>query len=560
MPWFVASADVESGEKVFVTRGNCDITPLINGETAFGALEDAIQAATTSIDYITWGFDPSMRFKSGGESIGVILLKKAKANKDFKIRVLVWYAGYYYSVVYGQADGGLTESGAVHTTANLPGYDKNPGESDKYVSSAQWYEQIKGVDNIEFLTRPLNNSDTSGAVEANANLGALDYAQEQAMQKAATHHQKLVLIDYPKPDKAVAFVMGSNTLPRYWDTDDHLLHHDNRRMDYVEKQLVAKHTLKPNEYKMLPKSVYFAPWQDISAKVLGSIQFDLQVNFARAWNRAGGGPLERERAKRKAKDYAIGKGVPALVLRTQPQEGKVHSISDAYFQNVKNAREFIYFENQYFRLPQLVSNMAAAADALIKAGRKERLRVFVVTNVPDGHARLNTYRMLRALGRSEQMPLMVKDTAVNKDSPEALPATQGGDEAGLQSVICTLSTHGGSDGAWQYLPIYTHSKLMIIDDNYYTLGSANVNARSFSTDTELNLGVADSSGGAKHLRTRLWWRHRRVDLESTMESEFIEWKKKSAANFSRLEGNSEPLVGHLIKFWDEGPVVRRADD
>nr|CUV43046.1 protein of unknown function [Ralstonia solanacearum] len=36
-----------------------------------------------------------------------------------------------------------------------------------------------------------------------------------------SHHQKMVLVDYEMPERAVGFVMGHNTLDAYWDRDDH---------------------------------------------------------------------------------------------------------------------------------------------------------------------------------------------------------------------------------------------------------------------------------------------------------------------------------------------------
>ncbi len=561
MPWFVKSDEVEGVEPAFVARGKTTVEPLINGAATFGKLEDAIEAATQSIDYVTWGFDPSMRFKDGGQTIGALLLKKAKAG-GVRIRVLVWYAGYASSIAYGKTDGGMTESGQTYDTANLPGYDENPGEASKYTTSAQWYKDIKKEATIEFVTRALDNGDIPNDAPQQAGIGSLDWTvQKQAMLKAATHHQKMVLIDYAVPALAKGFVLGSNTLPRYWDTDDHLLHHENRRMDYVEKVAVKGKTSgsTATNFETVKKSVYFAPWQDVSAFVQGDALFDMNVNFARAWAHNGGGALEAERTQLKPKDFEQAEGVPVQVLRTQPQEG-VHSISDAYFQNVLNARNFIYFENQYFRLPQLTSQISAACDALTKADRTQRLYLFAVTNIPDDRARLNTYRMLRALGRDEQMPSMTKDTAVQNKAPEPLPATQGGDQAGLQTVVCTLTTSGEvSPGKFAYSPIYTHSKVMVIDDNYFTIGSANLNARSFSTDTELNIGVADPAG-AQRLRTRLWWRHRRVALEKTMAKEFEKWKQIAQKNLSAYAKATGLLIGHLTRFEDNGPVATTAYD
>ena len=70
-------------------------------------------------------------------------------------------------------------------------------------------------------------------------------------------------------------------------------------------------------------------------------------------------------------------------------------------------------------------------------------------------------------------------------------------------------------------PIYVHPKLLIIDDCFVGIGSANINKRSLTTDTELHLGIIDGTlvdgtinGSkvkvcrfAKELRISLWGEH-----------------------------------------------------
>jgi phosphatidylserine/phosphatidylglycerophosphate/cardiolipin synthase-like enzyme len=76
--------------------------------------------------------------------------------------------------------------------------------------------------------------------------------------------------------------------------------------------------------------------------------------------------------------------------------------------------------------------------------------------------------------------------------------------------------------------IYVHSKLIIIDDRYVAVGSANVDARSMHIETELTLGIVDGKtvtsrldGNtaivcrfAKELRETLWKEHSGVDLSN----------------------------------------------
>lgn len=65
------------------------IKPLINGQAAFDAVHAAMEAARHSIDIITWGFDPAMRFKRpDGPRIGELL--QTKGREGVQARVLVW--------------------------------------------------------------------------------------------------------------------------------------------------------------------------------------------------------------------------------------------------------------------------------------------------------------------------------------------------------------------------------------------------------------------------------------------------------------------------------------
>ena len=57
---------------------------------------------------------------------------------------------------------------------------------------------------------------------------------------------------------------------------------------------------------------------------------------------------------------------------------------------------------------------------------------------------------------------------------------------------------------WQY--VYVHAKLMIIDDVFMTLGSANINTRSMEVDSELNI-CHERPEITQPLRRRLWGLH-----------------------------------------------------
>jgi phosphatidylserine/phosphatidylglycerophosphate/cardiolipin synthase-like enzyme len=65
----------------------------------------------------------------------------------------------------------------------------------------------------------------------------------------------------------------------------------------------------------------------------------------------------------------------------------------------------------------------------------------------------------------------------------------------------------------EYLTV--HSKIVLIDDVFACIGSANFFSRSMSgVDHELSVGVVDTGQDVRDLRVRLWAEHLRVDLDA----------------------------------------------
>jgi phosphatidylserine/phosphatidylglycerophosphate/cardiolipin synthase-like enzyme len=97
-------------------------------------------------------------------------------------------------------------------------------------------------------------------------------------------------------------------------------------------------------------------------------------------------------------------------------------------------------------------------------------------------------------------------------------------------VICTMNT-GGSDAV-------IHSKLLMVDDEFVMIGSANMCQRSIANLTELNLGVVDPEGKlVRDLRLALWQEHLELDspdslLDSSLGVE--QWHDNAAEGKGRL--------------------------
>ncbi|WP_405124852.1 phospholipase D-like domain-containing protein [Ralstonia pseudosolanacearum] len=581
LPWFVQHTEYNPAQATF--------RPLVNGAEAFGAVYDAIAAAKHSIDIICWGFQPSMYFKRGSGAQGTLPigdLLEAMGKRGVKVRLLVWSDSLHLAQFFENMTPGNNVASYRSDTrnstqrefdqlwywrANLNNVTKGsaakwlmPGGAMQEIAKAIRNHALrdKALANVEFATRDFDLGERTEIAwrtwTQGKDTGRSTFTKDAnaaAMAGEPSHHQKMVLVDYEMPERAVGFVMGHNTLDAYWDRDDHgytRMHPQMGRNDHH-------------------------PRQDMSSRVTGPILQYLNRNFCQAWSDATGQQLEAGRAViasqlKLRRDFDT--PVMAQILRTQSQHGK-RDIEAMYLQAVNNTTNFVYIENQYFRFPPLADKIKEAAKAQFGAGRDQgkhgSLHLFVVTNSNDdgiGLGTVNTYRMLEALGRADTLPgvatleredarqaslskqraqaidqqnqanqviedanafLKSEDTASTRqwlaDAQQKLKratAKRAELEAemkktpsqtiesvkidGLKVHICTLVAPDSPPNNWDY--VYVHAKLMIVDDVFMTLGSANINTRSMQVDSELNI-CHEHSGVTQPLRKRLWGTHTR---------------------------------------------------
>ncbi len=600
-PWFVQ--DTEYAPTLATYK------PLINGEDTFRAVHEAIAGATSSVDIICWGFQPSMYFiRKGGKhpSIGALLMEKAK--QGVKVRVLGWEAPFNSAGTAGEANlpgKGLLALGdrkMQHTADVEYGYDRywfdkcaiGAGQAPRRISEQYPAYASRGFslfDRAEIIHQARSHSaDPDLSIST---LGALGIA--------VTHHQKTVLVDYEAPERAVGFVMGHNTLDEYWDTDSH----SSRNRDPASK-------LAPNAG---PRGD--TPRQDISSQVAGPILEHLHHNFATAWLDATDEDLMTTRDA-----MALGKRLKcppdqqrhfAQILRTQAQEDR-RDIETLYLQAVNNATGFIYIENQYFRWPPLAEAIKKAASAQAQGGRDPgkhgALHLFVITNVTDdgiGKGTVNTHRMLDSLGRGDTMPkitqlqrieaakakaaaqepdlseligdhaltlltglLSGRDSTINEKAREKQRDAERSAEwrmavleqeikaieqevikpeeiPNLKVHICSLVAPDSPAGNW--MPVYIHSKLMIVDDVFTTHGSANINTRSMQVDSELNI-AHEWASKTQALRRRLWDLHTAGEgMQNDPKVAFEAWQNVIKENKKRKaeKGGGKPYAP-LVEF------------
>jgi phosphatidylserine/phosphatidylglycerophosphate/cardiolipin synthase-like enzyme len=123
-------------------------------------------------------------------------------------------------------------------------------------------------------------------------------------------------------------------------------------------------------------------------------------------------------------------------------------------------------------------------------------------------------------------------------------------------VLLAIMKASNTDTPAKYRDIYVHAKTLIVDDAFYTIGSANINIRSLHVDTEVNIAVRDNNQGdvAKY-RNDLW----RIALDG-MYGDII--PKELSKNISEYWGNafakwSEALKDNDRKYSSNEPLVSR---
>lgn len=219
-------------------------------------------------------------------------------------------------------------------------------------------------------------------------------AKSVLLATGATHHQKMVLIDYEDPKIATGFVMGHNLHKDYYDDDEH--------------SFFAEGVRWPG----------FRPWQDISSQVYGPVLYDLNDNFCKAWDKVSNQEsLLAKRAKVQLDSFVVSKGETcaaysvssAQICRTEPEYGE-QTIMALYKKATEKSKNFIYIENQYFRYPQLAEHLIDIAEGRKSGRAKKPLFLFVVTNVPNTAGETAyTADMLDRLGYGDSLPQAQRD-------------------------------------------------------------------------------------------------------------------------------------------------------
>ncbi|KAG6782071.1 hypothetical protein POTOM_011459 [Populus tomentosa] len=449
--------------------------------------------------------------------------------------------------------------------------------------------------------------------------------QDLQISTMFTHHQKIVVVDSAMPNgdsqrrRIVSYVGGIDLCDGRYDTPFHSLfrtldtaHHD----DFHQPNFTGASIQKggPRE-----------PWHDIHSRLEGPIAWDVLFNFEQRWKKQGGKDLLVQ--LRELEDVIIPPspamhpddhetwnvqlfrsidGGAAFGFPETPEDaakaglvsGKDNiidrSIQDAYVNAIRRAKNFIYIENQYF----LGSSFSWSADGIkpedinalhlipkelslkivskIEAG--ERFTVYVVVPMwPEGIPESGSVQAILDWQR-RTLDMMYKDVI------EALRAKGlEEDPRNYLTFFCLGNREVKKSGEYEpsekpepdsdYIRaqearrfmIYVHAKMMIVDDEYIIIGSANINQRSMdgARDSEIAMGgyqpyhlaTRQPARGQIHgFRLGLWYEHLGM-LDDTFlhpESEECVTKVNQITDkywdLYSSETLEHDLPGHLLRY------------
>lgn len=273
--------------------------------------------------------------------------------------------------------------------------------------------------------------------------GRIRFCLDDTLPLGSAQHQKIVVID-----NAVAFSGGLDLTVRRWDSSAHR----------ADEPLRVDQDGKP-----------YPPFHDVQCMVDGEAAAALGEIVAARWEAAGCEPQRAEPAGGdrwpasvavQARDVTTGIARTEVRTVSRPAVTEVIRLFEA---SIRKASRFIYIENQFTSAPDIAR---ALAQRMVDA---PSLQVLIVT--PRSHSSWFESQAMQG-GRGGFVAPFVA-AGVTGRLRIVYPATDGPSSEPTAVMV--------------------HSKVMIVDDDFLRIGSANINNRSMGADSECDLAFEAAS-------------------------------------------------------------------
>lgn len=553
---------------------NASYSEFANQEAdAFFQIMTAIENAERFIFMLDWEFSPQLVYHRKDEpntrTLGEILIDKAIASPNLNIAIMVWGQQIMYRNI-----GAETHSQALIYLTE--------------VAKKRGFKALPSNITLEYVNRPWRYIDVD------------------------SHHQKLVLTDQKQFPFVVGFLGGLDLTAGRFDFNHELLTQEQYLQKYHQTRDLKKLASQEERFthadicNLDTDNPFRTPWHDIHCRVEGPICIDLLNHFRQHWGAHNQHIFKNARIHR-ALDYATTKlndiemrrDIDDFMWTTQllrshtrtncrfwnlttPYE---NSILAGYVRVINRAERFIYIENQYFigggknvhderRFGNLIPN-AIFKKIIDKHDNKEDFHVIInLPLYPEGGPGSRTDNIVRT-NQHNTMHWLIKE--INKhtenQSHRYITFLWNGEWQGKTPEYDALAQDYWANrtqliAASRRYPIYTHSKLIMADDKFVIIGSANINERSMMGIRDSEIAVlqgpsrgreADCRQSLLEFRTRVWRQYFGQDCLNALGEEGIANPQTSAAIhiiqqharqnlvcfIENVEGR-RPLQGHIM--------------
>ncbi len=348
-------------------------------------------------------------------------------------------------------------------------------------------------------------------------------------------HAKAVITD----DNA-ATLLGSPFSQSYWDTHGHAIFEPRRGSAAGEP----------------------IPVHDVSMAVRGPVVQDVHEAFRLHWNKGAqaADQVAAIAAPPPVTTANAGESLASVQLVRTINRGVFAGMADgekgvleAYLRAIENARNYIYFENQYFTNDAIGTALTAA----LNDTSRPNLQVIAMVNViPD----MPFYPPWQA----KLIDRIRSDSGANSS----------------RFAVFTAWTHNPAmpsrnQNKPMIMPNYLHTKTAIVDGTWATVGSANLDGASLdyfqilhsiqggdNRNNELNYVIYNGVEGyaatdaIDKLRLKLWSEHLAIDpadprLASTNTGFLALWKQVAEAKRAALQADPthiDPGLGRVLQY------------
>lgn len=195
-----------------------------------------------------------------------------------------------------------------------------------------------------------------------------------------------------------------------------------------------------DEYISLGKAGY---WRDTHLRIEGHSVYSMQAHFLFDWHQARNESFTAHNEEKYFPKFNMDATTPVQVVSSGP-DTDFESIKDSYIRMILSAKKYVYIESPYF-----VPDEAFFSALTIASASGVDVRV-ITPAVPDH------------------------------------PFIYGANSAYGGSLL----EHGGR--VFRYEKGFLHAKMMVVDDELVTIGTTNIDVRSFSLNFEINAIIFDA--------------------------------------------------------------------